>query len=63
MFNARLAGDDPVLRLPGMSSMLSFVPLFSHEICWLRSGTELSQFLRIFLPAFPRWRQKITMKG
>ena len=24
--------------------------LFSHEMSWMRSGTELSQFLRIFLP-------------
>ena len=23
---------------------------FSHEMSWMRSGTELSQFLRIFLP-------------
>ena len=24
--------------------------LFSHEMSWMRSGTELSQFLRLFLP-------------
>ena len=24
--------------------------LFSHEVSWMRSGIELSQFLRIFLP-------------
>ena len=27
-----------------------FVLSFSHEISWIRSGTEMSQFLRIFLP-------------
>ena len=26
--------------------------LFPHEIFWMRPGTELSQILRIFLPAF-----------
>ena len=26
------------------------VLFFSHELSWMRSGTELSQFLRIFLP-------------
>ena len=26
--------------------------LFSHEMSKMRSGTELSQFLRIFLPTF-----------
>ena len=28
--------------------------LFSHEMSWVRSGTELSQFLKIFLPTFVR---------
>ena len=28
--------------------------LYSHEMSWMRSGTELSQFLRIFLPTIPR---------
>ena len=23
---------------------------FSHEVSWMRSWTELSQFLRVFLP-------------
>ena len=27
-----------------------FVLSFFHEISWMRSGTELSQLLRIFLP-------------
>ena len=26
--------------------------LFSHAMSWMRSGTESSQFLRIFLPTF-----------
>ena len=35
-----------------MSLMVScFVLSFFHEMSWMRSGTELSQFLRIFLPA------------
>ena len=24
---------------------------FSHEMSWMRSGTELGQFLRVFLPS------------
>ena len=57
MFNVRLAVD----QLYGkslftwlsllMSLMVSyFVLSFSHEMSWMRSGTELSQFLRLFLP-------------
>ena len=57
MFNVRLAGD----HLYGkwlfawlslvMSLMMSyFVLSFSHEMSWMRSGTEFSQFLRLFLP-------------
>ena len=30
-----------------MSSMVSY---FSHEMSWIRSGTEWRQFLKIFLP-------------
>ena len=26
--------------------------LFPHEMSWMRSGTEVSHFLRIFLPSF-----------
>ena len=34
-----------------ISLMVSyFVLSFSHETSWMRSGAELSQFLRIFLP-------------
>ena len=27
-------------------------PFFPHEMSWMRSGTLLNQFLRIFLPTF-----------
>ena len=37
-----VAGD----VLDGVFFVLSFFP----EMSWMRSGTELSQFLRIFLP-------------
>ena len=30
--------------------VLFCVVLFSHEMSWMRSGAELSQFLRIFVP-------------
>ena len=30
--------------------VLFYVVLFPHEMSWIRSGTELSHFLRIFLP-------------
>ena len=60
MFNVRLDGDHLFgkwlltwLTLV-MSLMLSyfFGCPFSHEMSWVRSGNELSQFLRIFLPIF-----------
>ena len=41
------------LKMPlVMSLMVSYFVLsfFSHEISWMRSGTEFSQFLRLFLP-------------
>ena len=28
--------------------VLFYAVLFSHDMSWIRSGTELSQFLRIF---------------
>ena len=36
--------------------------LFPHEMSWMRSGTELCQFLRIFQPTFVNlvMRSKIT---
>ena len=27
---------------------------FSHEMSWMRSGTELSKFLRLFLPTLDK---------
>ena len=59
MFNVWVAGD----HLYGkwlftrlslvMSLMVSyFVLFFFHEMSWMRPGTELSQFLRMFLPTF-----------
>ena len=27
-----------------------FCAVFFHEMSWMRSGTELSQFLKVFLP-------------
>ena len=30
--------------------MVSFVLSFTQEMTWMRSGTRLSQFLRMFLP-------------
>ena len=58
MFTVRLAGD----RLYGkwlftwlslvMSLMVPFcAALFYHEMLWMRSGTESSQFLKVFLPS------------
>ena len=34
--------------------VLFCVVLYSHDMSWVRSRTELSQFLRFFLPTFPR---------
>ena len=56
MLNIRLAGDHQYGKLLFtwltlvMSLMVSFCAVFSHEMSWVRSGTELSQFLRVFLP-------------
>ena len=57
MFNVRLAGDHLYwkwlfTRLSlVMSLMVSyFVLYFSHELSWMISRTELSQFHGIFLP-------------
>ena len=72
MFNVRLAGD----HLYGkslytwmslvMSLMVSYFVLpFSHELSWMRSGTELNQFLRIFLPTFAQFFKRFlfTSRG
>ena len=37
-----------------MSLMMSFCADFSLEIFWMRFGTELSQFLRVFLSTLAR---------
>ena len=55
MFNVRLAGDQ--LMRNGCSPscrLVSYFVLtfFFHEMSWMKSGTELSHFLRIFLPTF-----------
>ena len=57
MFNIRLAGDHQYgkLRFTWLSLVMSLVVSLlvlslSHEMSWMRSGTELSQFLRVFLP-------------
>ena len=55
MFNVRVAGDHLYGKwlLTGLSLVMSlvsyFVLSFSREMSWMRSGIELSQFLRIFL--------------
>ena len=58
MFNVKLAGDHLYGKwlftwLSLMSLMVYFLccPI-SQEMSLMRSGTELSQFLRIFLPTF-----------
>ena len=43
------------LSVPGevFDGVLLCAVLFSHEMSWMRSRTELRQFLRIFLPNLP----------
>ena len=58
MLNVRLAGDHQYWKLLitwlslVMSLVVYFMLSFSHEMSWMRSGTELSQFLKVFLPNF-----------
>ena len=58
MLNVRLAGDHQYWKLLitwlslVMSLVVYFMLSFSHEMSWMRSGTELSQFLKVFLPTF-----------
>ena len=55
MLNVRLAGEIAVhLAFAGdvFDSVLFCAVLFFHGIFWMKSGTELSQFLRIFLLTF-----------
>ena len=52
MLNVKLAGDRAVhLPVDGdvVDGFLFYAVLFPRD-SWIRSGTELSQFLRIFLP-------------
>ena len=37
--------------------------IFFHEMCWMRSGTELSQFLRVFLPTLFTYNTDLTMSA
>ena len=58
MLKVRLAGDHVygTLLFTWLSLMgdvfdgVIFVLSFSHEMSWMRYVTELSQFLRVFLP-------------
>ena len=57
MFSVRLAGDHLYGKWPFtwlslvVSLMMSYSVLsFSYKMSWMRPGTEMSQFLRIFLP-------------
>ena len=52
MSNVRLA-DAPVWEIAVTGDVFDGIFLccpFSHEMSWMRSGTYLSQFLRVFLP-------------
>ena len=46
MLNVRLAGDHLYGKSLFFDGVLFCAVLFSHEMSWLRSGTELGQFLR-----------------
>ena len=53
MFNVRLAGDHLYGKclFTWLSLVMSLVVsrfIFSHDMSWMRSGTELSKFVRIF---------------
>ena len=71
MFNVRLAGDHLYgKRLFTWLSLVTSLMVsilccpFSHEMSWVRSGTELSQFLRI-LPvysSFATWGGRVVRK-
>ena len=61
MVNVRLASDHQYGKLLFtwlslvISLMVSFLLSFSHETSWMRYGTELSQFVRIF-PSTLSWK-------
>ena len=46
-----------VVFFPVMSLMMSFVLSISHEMSWMRSGTELNQFLRFSYLLFSVFRR------
>ena len=48
--NVRLAGEIAVHLAVAVFDCVFLCCPFSHEITWMRSGTYLSQFLRVFLP-------------
>ena len=62
MINVRLADDylsrKKAVHLPLTGDVFDIVLLFccpfSHEMNWMRSGTELFQLLRICLPTFKK---------
>ena len=59
MFNVRLAGDHLYGKwlfiwlslMMFLNGLILWCP-FSHEMFWMRSGTESSQFLKIIQPTF-----------
>ena len=49
MFNVRLAGVcEMAVHLAVLDGVSFCAVFFSHEMSWMKSGTELSRFLRIF---------------
>ena len=57
MLNVRLAGDYQYGKLlfTWLSLVMSVCAVFSYEISLMRSGTEVSRFLRFFLPKLYLW--------
>ena len=46
-------GNDCSHGCPGyLFDGVLFVLSFSHELSWMRSGFELSEFLKVFRPSF-----------
>ena len=50
MFNVRLAADHLYVASDVFYAVLFYAVFFPHEMTWMKSGTELRQFLKIFLP-------------
>ena len=71
MFNVRLAVDHLYgkwlfhMAVAGdvFDGVMFCAVLLPHEMSWMRSGIELSQFLRIFLPTFFQRHRKIWLVG